>query len=343
MSSVAALPAVLSFARFLRLASLLCALACTGAPAHAMGTPAGTQILNSVTLTYSQAGRSGTATASAPPVVVAREITVVVTSQDSAPVPSGSPDTGRPLAFVVTNTGNGTDSFSLARNNSIGGDQFDPASAPAGDIWIESGAQPGFQASGPNADIAYTPGVNDLQLAADASRVVYLVSVIPPGQPTGAFGKASLTATSTTPGAAGAAPGTVVGTVAGVQVVVGPGSGRSTATGSYLVSGVSIGLAKSVAAVRDPDGGTRVMSGAVITYRLVVSIVGTGIANGVAVSDPLPAALTYVPASITVDGTARTDAADADEATFTAGAVQLAFGSIAAPATRVIEFKATVN
>ena len=47
--------------------------------------------------------------------------------------------------------------------------------------------------------------------------------------------------------------------------------------------------------------------------------------------------------SLTVDGNARTDAADGDDASFSAGAVQASFGSVAVPATRVIEFKATVN
>jgi uncharacterized repeat protein (TIGR01451 family) len=317
--------------------------ALSAVPGHAAGTPAGTLIRNTVTLQYSLNGTPATATASAPPVVVGKVISVLVTSQDSAPIPSNSPDTDKATSFLVTNTGNGTETFSLSRSNSIAGDQFDPGNAAAGAIWLESGAQAGFQASGPNADILYVPGVNDVTLAADASRLAYLLSTIPGGQATGAFGKAALIASSTTPGAAGSPPGRVLGTFNGVQTVVGSGSAQSTGLGSYLVAGVSIGLAKSVSAVRDPNGGTRVMSGAVLTYRLVLTVVGSGIASGVAVNDPLPSALAYVPGSITVDGVARTDAADADDASFAAGAVLANFGNVAAPATRVIEFKATVN
>ncbi|MDB5894522.1 MAG: hypothetical protein JWQ88_2053, partial [Rhodoferax sp.] len=60
-------------------------------------------------------------------------------------------------------------------------------------------------------------------------------------------------------------------------------------------------------------------------------------------ADPLPASTTYVPASLTVDGAARSDALDTDNASFVAGTVSVLFGNTAVPATRVIEFKATVH
>lgn len=313
-------------------------------PGHATGTAAGTQIGNSVTLSFTREGKSESAIASAAPFTVAKVINVVVTSQDSAPVPSNSPDLAKPVAFLVSNTGNGAETFSLARNNALAGDQFAPLAPTAGAIWIESGAEPGFQATGPNADHLYTPGVNDLALPPDGSRVVYLLSNIPAGQPTGAYGRVSLVATSTTAGAASATPGMHLATSAsGVQTVVGLQGGSGSAVGSYLVSGVSIGLAKNVVSVSDPEGGARVMSGAVITYRLVLTLAGTGVAQGVTVTDPLPATLTYVAGSLTVDGAPRTDVADSDDSSVTAGSVQAAFGNVAAPARRVIEFRASVN
>lgn len=320
------------------------AMALCAFPAHATGTLAGTRIDNTATLTYSLNGHAADpAVAAAPPVVVAKVINALVTWQDSAAVPSNSPDTNRPLSFLVTNTGNGTETFALSRNNSVAGVQFNPLTPATGSIWLESGQQAGFQASGVNGDTLYIAGSNDVTLGPDQSRLVYVLSAIPTGQSTGAFGKVALTATSTTPGASGAVPGTLLGTSNGMQVVAGSGRGQASAQGSYLVSGVSIGLTKTVSAVRDVNGGSRVMTGSVLTYRLVLTVTGSGVANGVAVNDPLPPQVTYVPGSTTVDGAARTDAADADEITFAAGAVQASFGSIAAPATRVIEFQATVN
>lgn len=319
------------------------AMLCAACSTHAAGTTAGTRINNTATLTFSLNGRSDSAVAAAPAVVVGRLINVLVTWQDGAAVPSNSPDTDKPLAFLVTNTGNGTDTFSLSRNNTVAGAQFNPSTSSTGAIWLESGQQPGFQATGSNGDTPYIAGSNDITLGPDQSRIVYVLSSIPTGQSTGAFGKVVLTASSATAGASGAAAGRILGSTNGMQVVVGPGGGQAAAQGSYLVSGVSIGLNKSVAAVRDIDGGTRVMTGSVLTYRLVLTVTGSGVANGVIVNDPLPAQVTYVPGSITVDGVARTDAADGDDSSFSSGAVLASFGSIAAPATRVIEFQATVN
>jgi uncharacterized repeat protein (TIGR01451 family) len=316
-------------------------LACSSA--NAAGTTAGTLIGNTASLQFRiGAGPLATTNASSPDIVVATVVTVVVTSQDAAPVGTGSPATSRALSFTVTNAGNAPEAYRLSRADNLPGDQFDPVPAAAGALWIESGAQPGFQASGPNADIAYLPGVNDPTLAPDASVTVYLVSDIPGGAANGALGKSSLTATSTTPGAAGAAPGTLLGTFSGVQSVAGPQT-VATVSGSYLVAAVSVTVAKSVAAVRDPQGGTRVVTGSVLTYRVVLSVTGTGVADALSVSDPLPTSLSYVPGSLTVDGAPRTDAADADGASANGNTVTADFGNLAAPAQRVLEFKATVN
>lgn len=310
--------------------------------AHAAGTPAGTPINNTAVVTYTLAGAAVSVSASAAPVLVSRVLSLSVAWQDSTPVPVASPDSLRPLTFVVTNTGNSADTARLTRDNLLAGDQFDPADASQGAIWIESGIQPGFQSSGPTADIAYVPGSNDLVLPVDGSRTVYLASAIPASQATGATGRAALNAVSTL-AMSNPTPGAQVAVAGGVPVIVGPGRGRASATGVYLVSNVAIGIVKSVTSVVDPTGGSRVMPGSVVTYRLLVTAAGSGTANGIAVSDPLPPALGFVPGSITVDGVPRTDAADADDSSFGAGTVQTVFPALSAPATRAIEFKATVR
>lgn len=314
--------------------------------AFATGTPANTPISNAATLTYFLDGKpAAPITVAAPTLYVAEVINVVLVWQDAAALAVNSPDAGKALTFAVTNTGNGTEAFRLARNNLIAGDQFDPVNSPGGALYLESGAQAGFQASGPNADIAYLAGINDPVLAADASRVVYVVSDIPSALAQGALGNVSLSANSTTPGAAGARPGTTLSGLGqgGVDAVVGGSRAQSSATGGYIVSGVSLNLVKTVAAVRDPFGGSLIMPGSLLTYHVVLTLTGSGIAEGLSFTDPIPASTTYVPASITVDGAARSDALDADNAGFTAGAVGVLFGNTLTPATRVIEFKVTVN
>lgn len=310
--------------------------------AWASGTPAGTLIPNAAVLTYVQNGRSASVSAAAAPVLVAKVVAVTVQWQDATSVPAATPDTLRPLAFAIVNTGNATDTFALSRGNTVAGDQFDPADAAQGGIWLESGAEAGFQASGPNADVPYLPGRNDITLAADASRVAYAVSAIPGSLATGDTGKLALTAHSVAAGPAGR-PGTQVATERGVPVIVGASGGRSTGTGTYLISTVSVGVAKTVHSVADPAGGSAVMSGAVLTYRLVVTAAGRGTASNLAVTDPMPELLSFVPGSITVDGAARTDAADADDTTFSGNTLQVLIPSMTAPSSHVIEFKAIVN
>ena len=221
------------------LAGLALVLVGAATGALAAGTPAGTRIPNTASIGYVSNGAPYTQQAAAPSVVVARVLAVRTTWQDSTATPSNSPDAARPLTFAVTNLGNAADTFLLTRDNAIAGDQFDPGDALQGAIWLESGAQPGLQTSGPNADIVYVPGANDPNLAPDATRIVYVVSSIPAGFTTGALGRVSLQARSTI-AAANAAPGSVAGTDAGVSIVVGPQGARSAATGAYLVAVVAV-------------------------------------------------------------------------------------------------------
>ena len=280
-----------------------------------------------------------------PVVVVAEVIELVLTWQDASSVPVNSPDPGKSLDFVLTNTGNGTETFQLSRNNQLTGDQFDPANAAAGAIYLESGAQAGFQSTGPNADIVYQPGINDPVLAAGASRHVYVFSSIAPSLSIAALGKVSLAASSATPGAPGALPGTTLAGLGqgGVDAVVGGSRGQASALGSYIVSGISLSLVKTMAAVRDTLGGPLVMPGSVLTYRIMLALTGAGIAENFSFADPLPASTTYLPGSITVDGAVRSDTNDTDNAGFSANTVSVLFGNTPVPATRVIEFKVTVN
>lgn len=333
-----------SLRAFVAATSLLVAAA-----ALAAGTPAGTPIPNSATLNYAIGGVAATPlTAIAQPIIVAEVINLSLITQGDSAV--NSPDSGRALAFLLTNTGNGNEAFSFTRNNLIAGtgDQFDPVSA-ASPIYIESGLQAGFQASGPNADTVYMPGTNEPVLAADTTRVVYVVSNIPGGQITGALGFVSLAASSVTVGAANANPGTSLAGLgqglnnAVVDAVVGGSRARAAVQGRYLISGLAVTVNKTVLSVKDPLGGALVMPGSVLTYRVVMSLTGIGTAENLVLADPLATHTTYVPASLLVEGVARTDAADADNASFAAGTVSVSFGSTAAPATRTVEFKATVN
>ncbi len=331
----------------LRKVFALCASVLCAAPisVDAAGTAAGTVIQNSATLTYSIGGVPATSTTPPASFTVVELINVTLVSQDAANVAVNSPDSNRALTFLLTNTGNGPENFALARNNAVAGDNYDPVNGSAGAIFLESGLQAGFQATGPNADTLHVAGSNDPSLAADASRIVYVVSDTPAALVTGNIGRVELSAASRTAGAAGAAPGTTLPGLGqgGVDAVVGGTRAQALQTGGYVVSGVAVAIVKSVVSVVDVAGGATLRPGSIVTYRIVLAVNGSGIAQSLALNDPLPANTTYVVNSITVNGQARTDAADADQAEFSTGAVRVSFGDTAAPINHTIEFRVVIN
>ncbi|MGH6610270.1 MAG: DUF11 domain-containing protein, partial [Burkholderiaceae bacterium] len=150
---------------------------------------------------------------------------------------------------------------------------------------------------------------------------------------------------ATTPGAAGAAPGTTLVGLGqgGVDAVVGSTRAQARQTGGYVVGGVAVNVVKSVINVLDQAGGTTVRPGSIVTYRIVLSVNGGGIAQSLVLDDPLPANTSYVSNSITVNGSARTDAVDTDSAEFSSGAVKVRFGDTAAPINHTIEFRVVIN
>ena len=87
--------------RWSTFAALIALIAMAGmfSRAHAAGTPAGTLITNTATLSYSYGGVPGTPITSAPASVRVDElINVTLTWQDSAPVAVTTPDTNASIS-----------------------------------------------------------------------------------------------------------------------------------------------------------------------------------------------------------------------------------------------------
>lgn len=307
-------------------------------------TPAGTVISNTVTLDYAPLGGiPEKATSNTASFVVEELINVILQWQDASPVSVNSPDVADDLTFLLTNTGNGTETFTLTRNNSPSvSDQYDPLNS-APEIYVESNGTPGLQ-TGVGGDTAYASGVT---LNAEQSVLVYVVSDTPAALPIGNTGQVALSVASATAGAAGAASGTALPGQGdgGVIAVVGLTQAQASANGIYMVSGLSLSVVKTVVVDGGGDAATTTAPGKTLIYTITVTLTGTGTANNLIIIDPLPAELTYVPGSITVNAATRTDADDpgADNAKFSANTVTVNFGNTAAPVTHVIIFKAAVN
>lgn len=291
--------------RGLPLAAALAVIGLFGAmPVLAAGTPAGTLIENTATVSFDLAGTPISLQSNTTTITVVERIDVVVTLQSSQLLVSPSA-VDQAVLFRVTNTGNGNETFSLLIDSTLVGDDFDPVPAvPA--IYFDSDGSGDFNVG----DLAYDPGVNDPVLTADASVDVFLVNDIPGTALNGQVGFTQLTATSTT---GTGVPGTSYAGLGdgGVDAIIGTTQGEAAAVGEYLISNVELSLVKTQA-VADPFGGTEPVPGATITYTVTVEVTSAGIASASALSDPIPVYTTYVPDSIRLNAAAISDGADAD-------------------------------
>ena len=231
---------------------------CAASPAavHAIGTAAGTNITNTATVGYSIGGTPATITSNTTTLAVAELIDLTIALQ-SPTISVAAGASNKALLFLVTNTGNGGETLTLAGDSVLVGDDFDPTPA-APFIYFDSDGSGDLSP----ADTPYIAGSNDPQLAANSSVAVLLVNNMPAGLPDGGFGRSELTATAKT---GTGAPGTVLPGEGsgGVDAVIGTHGGEAAEIGQYLVGEILLSAVKSQA-VLDPFGGTRPVPGAAI-------------------------------------------------------------------------------
>lgn len=327
----------------------------------AAGTIAGTSINNTATLSYSlgatpQPDIPVTSTA----FVVDEKINLTVSGGITTNVASGS--TAQATTFTVTNNANSPLDFSLSVVDAISGDDFNPVAASCAPF-VEEGTTPGY-------DVLDTATFIN-ELAVDATVTVYAVCDIPASATNSQTALVGMVATAhgdftgvnnsyvATPSTAVIGPGispSLGVNSPNVDIVFadatgtddGPGSDAAhSARNTYQIGGPAVTVTKT-ASVADPSGGSVVMPGAVITYQIVVTVSGSGTANALVIDDLLSANTSFVAGSISLDGAPQTDANDppTDNTDFgitAATTVTVSLGNVAAPATHVITFRATIN
>jgi uncharacterized repeat protein (TIGR01451 family) len=324
----------------LRRVATLTLVGCAASPAavHAIGTAAGTNIANTATVDYSIGGTPASATSNTTQMAVAEIVNLTIALQ-SATVSVAAGATNEALLFLVTNTGNSTETFVLAGDSVLVGDNFDPIPA-APFIFFDTDASGDLSP----ADIPYVAGSNNPALAADASVAVIVVNDIPAGLPDGQRGRSELEATAST---GTGAPGTVFagqGT-GGVDAVIGTSGGQAAVFGEYLIGDIQLSAVKSQT-VLDPFGGSQPVPGAAITYQIVVNALGTGVALGASVTDAIPANTSYVAGSLSLNGAPLTDAADGDAGALAAAParVGVALGDLTSGSgPQTIVFRVTID
>jgi uncharacterized repeat protein (TIGR01451 family) len=300
--------------------------------AHAIGTPAGTAINNTASVSYNVGGQVLGSTSNVTSVTVVQVVDVIATIQTpSVAVTSG--DSNRVLVFRVTNTGNGTDTFRLTPNSTIAGDNFDPVLAtPA--IYFDTDGSGTLTA----ADVAYVPG-GDLTLAADGVVTLLQVNNIPAALTSGDVGRSQLTATRRD----GIGP---PGTSLAGPVVVGTTGAQAIQTGQYVADSLQLNMVKSQTVV-DQFGGNRAIPGATINYVIIVTPSGTGSATTAAFSDPIPANTTYRSGTLKLNTAALTDTTGDDAGQYVAApvpSITVALGALtAASGPQRVDFAVTIN
>jgi len=320
----------------LRVSLSVCALA--PSLAFALGTPAGTQIQNTAQVNYTVGGTSVTVDSNPTTLAVAEILNVNVAVQ--TPTVSVAPGaTQRAVIVRVTNTGNGAETFSLAGDSVIAGDDFDPTPASPF-IYFDTDNSGDLSP----ADVAYSAGNNDPALNADQFVTLLIVNNIPAALANGAQGRTQLTATTLT---GSGAPGTVFAGagVGGVDAVVGTSGGTQIGVGTYVVAGLQLNAVKSQTVV-DQFSGTRPIPGARINYQIVVTPSGTGTAIGTVFTDAIPTNTTYVTGTLSLNGAAMTDAADIDAGQFISAPAQVrvTLGDLTtASGVQTIQFAVTIN
>lgn len=328
---------------------LLLALTCFVSSVHAVGTPAGIPITNNVTVTFTLGVTPGVAVDSTV-FQVQETINVNLVWQDAANVIVAPGATAQVLTFLLTNTGNGSESFSLALDNSPAVvDDFDPTN---GNVYLDNNGNGIFD--GAATDPLYVVGFNDPLLDANAidSQIVFVVSDIPAAASSGQVGISELTGSALTAGAAGAPVGTNLNGLGdgGIDAVVGISQATANATGNYEVSAapIDVSLVKSAQVVNDGSGCTVApcspIPGATIRYTVQVNISGVGTVNNLVITDPIPVDTTYSTETITLNGASLTDSSvDADAGNFSANTVSVDLGAISTAITHFITFDVTIN
>lgn len=306
------------------------------------GTPAGTTINNSASSTYSLVGTAGvlSKTSNTTAFKVEEVLDLSLVWQDATNIVVVPGEVAKPLTFILTNTGNGSEAFGLGVDNFLGGDEFDPAFV---EIYLDSDDNGSYDAT---TDTLYVAGTNDPTLASEESLTLFLLNNIPPnGLNDGDTGKSLLTATAKT---GSGTPGTIfTGLGQGsTDALVGLTGAAQGVAGVYQVTTAVVSIVKSAEVIGGPNGPNPV-PGATIKYTLTVAVLGSNTARGVVITDPVVAQSTYVGGTLTLNGSSLTDVAGDDGGDFsetTADTVSVILGDMTdATPEQIITFNVTIN
>ena len=337
-------------------------------PALADGTPAGTTITNTVTVNYQVGGVSQTATGASNSFAVDRKVSMTVAEVGSSATQVSPGATKQVTTFTVTNNSNATLDFALTAGQLSGGagahggtDSFDVTNVK---IYIDTNNDGDYD-DGVDQEVTYID-----ELGPDLNRTIFVVTDVPLSLTTGSVATVSLTATGREGGGAGSQGAALSETNTGsanevdamfVDTVFADaagsddslGDGAHSARDDYSVLAAALTVVKRSKVISDPVNGTtnpKAIPGATIEYCIsVANAAGSATASSVAISDPLPATVTYDSTyGIFVDGSVTSGECNANGSaggSYDVGTstVTGTLSSIAATETKTLRFRATID
>ncbi|MDE2403917.1 MAG: hypothetical protein KGM17_04260 [Sphingomonadales bacterium] len=331
--------------------------------AHAAGTTAGATITNTVSVNYNVGAVAQTAQSATNTVTVDRKVVLTMTT-------AGATTTVAPGAlaqvttFTVTNASNDTIDVGLAATNQASGATAQHGGTDAFDVgnvryYVDTNGNGTYDA-GTDTQVTYID-----ELAADTTKTVFVVSDIPAGATNGQVSGVVLTATAesgatvgsegpvltNTAGANTAGVDTVLADAAGTGGDV-AGDGKYSVKGDYTVAGAVLSVNKYSTIVSDPINGAsnpKAIPGAVIEYCIAVANgAGAATATNLAISDALPATVTYQSAygifvNATVSGSTCSGGAAGGAYSATPPTVTGTLSNLAAGTSGALRFRVTIN
>jgi uncharacterized repeat protein (TIGR01451 family) len=347
--------------RLLASASLLAVAGLAATPAFAAGTTAGSTITNTVSVAYKVGGVDQNAVTATDNLTVDRKINLVVAQLGTTTTSVSPGQTAAVTGFTVTNSSNAALDFALAVTQSSGGtaahggtDSFNVSNVK---MYLDSDNSGTYNAG--DTLITYLD-----EIAADATKTVFVVSDIPLGKTTGDVANVRLTATAAESGGAGSLGAVVTQTsganTSGMDTVFADGNangnvgndGASFAENDYTVLAAALTAVKTSKIISDPVNGTtnpKMIPGATVEYCIAVSNgAGSATATNVALSDPLPTQTTYDAAfGVKLDGTVSGGSCTAGTGNgsydSTNKKVTGTLSDVAAGATSTLVFRVTIN
>jgi uncharacterized repeat protein (TIGR01451 family) len=343
----------MTIARHVKNASLaLIALSSVGAlsSAYAVGTPSGTSITNTATVDYSVGSVAQTQlTAASTPFQVDTRIDFTVTEVGSSAtiVTPGQTNVALTMTtFRVSNTGNSTQGYTVAATNEpVGG--APTWGGPGNNDTVDVNNVRLFVDDGDGVFDAGDTATSINSLPMDNNLLVFVFADIPLVA-NNSYANVRLTAQATAVGGGAPLDDTPTADTAGVEIVIADAGLNNSESDidQYWIQSAALSLSKSSTLISDPFNGTganrKAIPGAVIEYTITVSNASTTqAADGVIVTDTIPATTSFVPGSILLGTTSLPDS------NFSAGTLTVNAGTVtAAPgpgATATVRFRVTIN